>query len=151
MQYLAIPFIILAGILNSVQTGANTTVERTIGSVGISLAIIGFVTFLTGAVAAIGGQALADERMPRIADLASLPWWAWLGGAMGAFYVASMLLFASQVGAAVFMALSVTAAVITSLVMDHFGLLGFEVKPANIGRIVGATAMIGGVALIAKS
>ena len=48
------------------------------------------------------------------------------------------------------MGVTVTAAVITSLIMDHFGLLGFEVKPAGMGRIAGGALMVAGLGLIAK-
>ena len=38
----------------------------------------------------------------------------------------------------------VTASTIASLVLDHWGLMGFEVHKAGIGRIVGALLMARG-------
>lgn len=55
-----------------------------------------------------------------------------------------------KIGAAPFIGLTVTAAVITSLVMDHFGLLGFKVHAASVGRVVGACLMLAGLALVAR-
>ncbi len=93
---------------------------------------------------------VSGQRLPSADDIALVPWWAWIGGVMGATYILSMVLAADQLGAAVFMGVTVTMAVITSLVMDHFGLMGFEQHPAGVGRIVGGLLMVVGLALIAK-
>jgi transporter family-2 protein len=44
----------------------------------------------------------------------------------------------------------VTAAVVVSLALDHFGLVGFEEHRANPWRLLGAALMIAGVALVAR-
>lgn len=64
-------------------------------------------------------------------------------------YILSMLLIADRLGAAVFMGLTVTAATVTSLIMDHFGLMGFEMHKAGIDRMIGGALMVAGIALIA--
>jgi transporter family-2 protein len=43
----------------------------------------------------------------------------------------------------------VTASTVTSLILDHFGLMRFVVHQANIGRVMGALLMLAGVALVA--
>jgi len=53
-------------------------------------------------------------------------------------------------GSAVFTSLSLTAALVTSVLLDHFGWVGFEVHRANPLRLVGCSLMIGGILLIAK-
>ena len=55
---------------------------------------------------------------------------------------------ARQIGAATFLGLFVTAGVITSLLLDHFGWVGFNQHRAGLWRIIGAILMIGGVALV---
>ncbi len=49
------------------------------------------------------------------------------------------------------MGIIVTAAVVVSLALDHFGQVGFEVHRAGLWRIVGAGLMVAGVVLIARS
>jgi bacterial/archaeal transporter family-2 protein len=44
----------------------------------------------------------------------------------------------------------VTAALITSLVIDHFGWFRMQPHPLNAGRIIGAVLLVGGISLIAK-
>ncbi|WP_350223139.1 DMT family transporter [Escherichia coli] len=51
-------------------------------------------------------------------------------------------------GAAPFLGMLVTAGVITSILLDHFGWVGFERHPATLWRIAGGLLMIGGVALV---
>jgi transporter family-2 protein len=46
--------------------------------------------------------------------------------------------------------LTVTAALIMSLVIDHFGWFRMSYHPLNIWRIVGGLLLVGGVTLIAK-
>lgn len=77
-----------------------------------------------------------------------MPWWGWVGGILGAFYILSTLFAAEKIGGAVFMALTVTAGVATSVILDHFGLVGFEAREASYGRIAGVVLMVVGVGLV---
>ena len=54
-----------------------------------------------------------------------LPWWAWIGGPLGAFYVASNILFARILGSGILTAIFVTGQLCTAIVMDAQGWLGF--------------------------
>jgi transporter family-2 protein len=44
----------------------------------------------------------------------------------------------------------VTGQLICSVVLDHFGLLGFELHAVNAGRAVGCLLLLAGFALIWK-
>jgi transporter family-2 protein len=77
-----------------------------------------------------------------------MPWWAWFGGIMGGGIILAQFFIARQIGAATFLRLFVTAGVITSLLLDHFGWVGFDQHRAGLCRILGAVLMISGVALI---
>lgn len=55
----------------------------------------------------------------------------------------------SELGAGLFVGLIVTSSTVTSLLLDHFGWLGFAVHPTGFGRIAGALLMVAGVSLIA--
>jgi len=98
------------------------------------------------AAGAVSGQL----AWPGADKVAAAPWWAWTGGVMGAVFVLSQLFVAGKVGSGVFIALTVTASVVTSLVIDNYGLVGFEVHAAGWGRIAGALFMFAGLGLIAR-
>ena len=139
-------FVILASILNTVQSGSNAALNKAFERpfwAAICISAIGLTTVL--AVALVSGQ-----RWPSGEVFSRTPWWAWIGGVFGAVYVLSIVLAADKLGAAVFTSLTVTVAVITSLVMDHFGLMGFQQHPAGVARIGGGILMIAGLALIAR-
>jgi bacterial/archaeal transporter family-2 protein len=80
-----------------------------------------------------------------------MPWWASLGGLVGAVQVYAGLTLVHKVGAGPFVGLTVTAALVTFLLLDHYGWFHMPVHAVNIPRIAGALLMIGGVALIAKN
>ena len=88
--------------------------------------------------------------LPGTDRLAQVPWWAWLGGLMSAGLTAAQLYLSKKIGAAAFLGLIVTAGVVTSILLDHFGLVGFKVHPASLWRILGGALMIGGVGLVAR-
>ncbi|WP_217430941.1 DMT family transporter [Sphingomonas bacterium] len=136
-------FAALAGMLNTMQSGTNSTLGKSVPP-GWSVAIVGCATMLTGLVFA----AVTRSPFPRAGAL--VPWWGWVGGCLGAVFVLSTLLVAKQLGAGAFLATTVTAGVITSLAMDHWGLLGFQQHTASLPRLAGGALMIGGLALIAR-
>jgi bacterial/archaeal transporter family-2 protein len=79
-----------------------------------------------------------------------MPWWAPLGGLVGAFAVIAGLLFVGKVGAGAFAGLTITANILMSLVIDRYGLFGMEVHALSGGRIAGAALMVAGIALISR-
>jgi transporter family-2 protein len=135
---------IAAGILNTVQTGANASLNKALDQPILAALIVAF----TNAVIYLLAAPFLGLGWPGGARIAAVPWWAWLGGAMGGTYVLAMILLADKLGAAIFTGLTVTAAIVASLVLDHFGWLGFVQHTAGPWRMLGSVLMIGGVALI---
>jgi bacterial/archaeal transporter family-2 protein len=86
--------------------------------------------------------------LPSMAGVSSMPWWAPLGGVIGAFAVVAGLMFVDKVGAGAFAGLTITANILMSLAIDHFGLLHMNTHSINIWRALGGLLMVVGVALI---
>lgn len=86
--------------------------------------------------------------LPTLDGLAAMPWWAPLGGLIGALAVVAGLMFVNRVGAGPFAGLTITANILMSLAIDHFGLLRMEVHSMNLWRVAGAALMVTGIALI---
>ncbi len=144
MQILIGLFAILAGVLNTVQSGSNATLNKALGQ-PITAALV--VTATNVAVYLLASLFLG-LGWPGSERIAQTPWWAWIGGALGAVYVLSAIFFAERLGAAVFIGLTVTAGIVTSIVLDHFGLVGFQQHPAGLWRVAGGAIMIGGLLLV---
>jgi transporter family-2 protein len=86
--------------------------------------------------------------LPTTDAVGQMPWWAPLGGLVGAFAVVAGLLFVGKVGAGAFAGLTITANILMSLVIDKFGMFGMHVHPLSLGRILGAALMAIGIGLI---
>jgi transporter family-2 protein len=56
---------------------------------------------------------------------------------------------ARKQGAGVFTAVSITSALVTSMLLDHFALVGFEQHSLNWQRVAGGLIMVGGFWLFA--
>ena len=137
----------LAGALTPVQSGANGTLGKVFGNpytpVLVSLSVS--VIFALIVALAVRGTGVLDT-----ARAAEAPWWAWIGGFCGAILVFSQPTAAPVLGAAVYIGITVAAALIASVAIDHFGLIGFAQHPASLGRLFGAGLMVLGVYSIAR-
>jgi transporter family-2 protein len=86
--------------------------------------------------------------MPSPKGIASMPWWAPLGGLIGAFAVIMALPLVDKVGAGPFAGLTITANILMSLAIGHFGWFGIRQHGLNIWRVLGGAPMTGGIVLI---
>lgn len=137
-----------AGIANAVEPGQNATLARVTGQPVLA----GLVCFLLAILTFIVAMAVTGRlTMPGRAALARTPWWTWPGGILGTGVVMAQLYLAESLGAAPFLGLVVTGGVITSILLDHFGLVGFDTHQAGRWRIVGGLLMVAGVTLVALS
>jgi transporter family-2 protein len=109
------------------------------------------VSFLVGAVALLALVIGTRAPVPARETLTSVPLWAWFGGLLGAFYVASSTVIAAELGATTLLALALAGQLTTALVMDHFGWLGLPVNPISLTRVTGVVLLGIGVWLIART
>ena len=140
-------FAVIAGLLNSVAAGANSAMGKGLENKIAGGMVVVLVNVLTMACV---GLVLGKLAWPGTTRIAAVPWWAWPGGVLGTTFILAQLFAAEQLGSAVFMTLAVTAAVLCSLALDHFGLVGFKEHPVGWGRAAGAVLIIAGLALIAR-
>ena len=79
-----------------------------------------------------------------------MPGWAWLGGLLGAAYVASTTVLGTRLGAAAMLALVLAGQMIAALAVDQFGVLGFPQNAVTPARLLGAVLVIVGALLIVR-
>lgn len=89
-------------------------------------------------------------RLPRPAwdDLASVPFWQWGGGVMGAFFVSAMVMLSPRLGAATMLGMVLVGQMIAAALIDHFGLAGFTPHALSLGRAAGIALLITGGILV---
>jgi len=83
------------------------------------------------------------------ATLAKVPWWGWLGGAIGALYVVGATLLVPRLGAASLICLVVFGQLLGSLLLDHYGVLHVR-QPIDSTRVAGAVLVAIGALLVVK-
>ena len=144
MQIGIIALLILGGVGLTLQAAVNARLREAVGApIGSAL-----ISFLVGAVPLGLLAALGVFGRGRLPDLSANPWWIWLGGLFGAFYVTLAVIAVPRVGAAVVISCAVGGQMAAALLLDSFGWLGVPRAPLNIWRIVGAVLVVAGVLLI---
>ena len=136
----------VGGLLLTVQVGVNSTLRDAVGSPAMA-ALTSFVVGLLGLLAFL---IVTRTSLPSRAELAAAPAWAWTGGLLGAYYVATSVIVGPRLGAAALLALSVLGQLLASLVVDHYGWIGFAQHPISVTRLLGAALLFSGVVLIVR-
>lgn len=139
---------IAAGVFSTALSGSNATLSKGLGQPITSGLIVEGVVII---VLVLIGLTYGGMQWPQAGQVARIPWWAWVGGLGGASILLTQLTIAERIGAAPFLGLTVTAGVVMSIAMDHYGWLGFDRNPAHVTRLVGGMLMVIGVALVAKN
>ena len=138
------PIILIAGALQAWGPPMNNALKNAL----VNPWLASLVSFLP-IVAFLGVLLLCLPRpLPTSATLSQMPWWAPLGGLVGAFAVVAGLIFVGKVGAGAFAGLTITANILMSLIIDKFGLFGMETHALGVGRMIGGALMVAGIVLI---
>lgn len=144
MKTASLGLALFIGMLLPLQALINASLgKQTSGPVFASL-----VSFLVGTTV-LAVWWLATRPAFDFAGLARLPWWAWTGGVIGAFYVAGATLLIPRMGAAALICAVVFGQVVGSLLLDHFGVLHAR-TPIDPLRIAGALLVVAGALLVVK-
>ena len=146
MQWLAIVFALLAGVANPFQSGTNAELKTQLAQpLWATMWVYG-----TGLIGVLLVQVFARQPLPASTHVHAVPWWAWMGGLISILATFAGLMFAQQLGAGVFTGITITVSVVVSILLDHFGLIGFKHHTASPLRVAGGVLMVGGVWLVSK-
>ena len=140
--------VLLAGIASAIAPGQNASLTKSLGRTLPAALVCTGVSVLAFLIAVtLAGR----PGWPDLRGAADAPWWAWGAGILSAILLLAQLTMPHRIGAATFLGLLVTAGVVTSILLDQFGLVGFDQHSASPARIAGGALMIAGVALVARS
>ncbi|SFE91329.1 DMT family transporter [Methylobacterium sp. yr596] len=139
-------FAMVAGLANAIQPGSNATLAKTSAQPFFASLV---VVAVSGVALLVTGLVTGRLSVPSYEQATQIPWWAWCGGVFGAVITLSQLFIAPKLGAAPFLGTLVTVGVLSSIILDHYGWVGFEVHQASLWRVLGGVLMVVGVALVA--
>ena len=135
--------VLIAGVATAVEAPTNALLNQNVSS-------LTFTAFVTMAVGALGAGLVLLLVRPQLQPswATTTPWYALIGGLYAAAIVAMGAYATPKLGAGPTMVMTVTAQVVTGIVLDHVGALGLEKHPASWLRIVGCLVAVVGAALV---
>ena len=146
MGLFAALLVLAGGGMLALQAPTNALVARA----GGSPVLAALVSFAIGTSALLLVWLTSGSRANASA-LGNLPWYAWLGGLYGAFFVAIAAFAAPKIGLASLITISIAGQIAVALWLDQIGAFGLPREPINAGKAVGALLVVGGVILVRRN
>ena len=134
-----------SGVANPFQSGLNAELNKRLAAPIWTTLFV----YLSGLAGILLIQLIFRHPAPT-ARLPQVPWWAWLGGIVSIISTFIGLSIAQRMGSGIFTGASLTASLVTSVLLDHFGLIGFRQHTASPARLAGCALMIAGLWLISR-
>jgi transporter family-2 protein len=134
-----------AGCLVGMQAPINSRLGKVVGSVQAAS-----FSFLVGTVALVAIAAIVRGGLGDLRHVGRAPWWALIGGLLGAVYVTVALVAVRTLGASGLTAVVITGQLTISVVIDRFGLLGVARQHVGAQRILGLALLVAGVVLVVR-
>lgn len=131
---------LLMGLLLTWQSPVNAEAARRFGSPVLAgmLSIGGSLLLLT--VFAL----LTVRTFPTRADIAGMPWWAWIGGITGAVFIIGAIFVVQRTGNFVLVASVIAGQMIGALAADKFGMWGLPQVEINATKLAAVALVLSG-------
>jgi transporter family-2 protein len=144
MKFLLLSVAILAGAVLPIQAALNAKMGKAVGDPLYAT----FLSFLVGTLGVFIYLLIARQDFSTVSGLRNVHWTVYLGGLLGGFYVACVIILAPKLGVALTFGLIVAGQLVVSMIMDHFGLIGLPVNLISWQKLVGVSLIVTGVVLI---
>jgi bacterial/archaeal transporter family-2 protein len=142
-----LPFYMLtfaAGVSVTVQQVLNANLRGQIGSpwwAGVTSYVVGLLVMLAVAIPIDGVRGLRSM-------ISHVEGFTWIGGALGAFFIATAILMVPRLGATTTLGFVIVGQLVAAAAIDHFGLLGIAQSSLTPLRIAGIAMLVGGMVLV---
>jgi transporter family-2 protein len=143
---LSLVLAVIGGALLAIQAPTNALLGKASGSPIVAA----FISFVVGSIA-LGAAVAATSGRLFDPSLKQVPWYAWVGGFYGAFFVAVAAFGAPRVGVGVLLTAAIAGQLAAAVVLDHFGLLGLARHPVTLTRVAGLVLVLIGAVLVRRS
>lgn len=132
-----------AGSATSAQAAVNAQLGRRLHPFQAALA-----SFTIGSLVCLAICLALRLTWPSASKIAAIPWWPWLGGALGTLYVTTAISVTHRIGVAAMLAVVIAGQMAMSLLIDHFG--WFHIPPRTLSgpRLAGALLVVTGMVLM---
>jgi transporter family-2 protein len=134
-----------AGCLVGMQAPINSRLGKVVGSVQAAT-----FSFLVGTAVLLVVADFVRGGLGTLGHVGRAPWWALVGGLLGAVYVTVALVAVRTLGASGLTAVVITGQLVISVVIDRFGLLGIAKQHIGAPRVIGLLLLAAGVVLVVR-
>lgn len=141
-QILPILALLGAGAVLAIQAPVNAALSRGMGDPIIAACVNFFVGFLV--LLAVN---LMRGTTPQGGAWVITPLWAFVGGALGACYIVSLIWAIPQTGALTAAAATIFAQLAMALILDRMGAFGLPVQDITWQRVAGLGLVMAGLLL----
>lgn len=130
------------GVTVAMQPSINGRLAERVGVIESSCISFAVGTLVLVAIILFGG------RTGNLRGIADVRWWELTGGVLGAFFVTMTIVVVPRIGTASAMAATISAQLITGLILDQFGLFGFRTVSMDGKRLLGVVLLLAGAGLV---
>lgn len=147
MSYLYASLVFFVGFLLPVQVGINAELAKFINSPVIAA----LISFAVGTICLFASVVLLKVPLPVLGQITVIPTWAWGGGIIGATVVLGSIIAGPKIGALALVGILLVGQLVASVLIDHFGWLGFPIQKMNVVRLAGIVLLVVGFFLIRRN
>ena len=144
MKWFFVGLALVVGMFLPVQAGINTELKRFVQEPVWAA----FISFAVGTVALLVFGLVQGLPAQGLTASFGAPVWTWTGGFFGAFFVAASVVLTLKLGATAMSAFIIAGQLAASVLLDHYGVLGYAVHEVNPMRLLGAALVLAGAVLV---
>jgi bacterial/archaeal transporter family-2 protein len=134
-----------AGCLVGMQAPINSRLGKVVGSVQAAT-----FSFLVGTAVLLLVATFVRGGLGTLGHVGRAPWWALVGGLLGAVYVTVALVAVRTLGASGLTGVVITGQLVISVLIDRLGLFGIARQQISTPRILGLLLLAAGVVLVVR-
>ena len=144
MSAFIVALCLVSGALLPVQAAVNGKAAHLLNSPFRG----GLVSFGGGFLILLILSFASTRAWPSLPAIGRMPWYAWVGGAVGSLYVISIILAAPRIGALQMLIALTVGQAISSVVIERQGWIFYPQHAITAPRAVGVAAVVAGLILV---
>ena len=139
----AVAIVIAVGAALAMQAPINAVLAHEVGDPTAAAAISFAIGFIVLAAMAWWNGSTSSA----LAALTNVPWWALMGGVLGAIWVWAAIWSVPRLGVVTMFGAMILGQLLAAIILDARGAFGMEARPVDLTRIMAIAMVAGGVVL----
>lgn len=145
-----LPLLVVAVVLGAIlvwQAPINAEAARRLNSP----ALAGMLSVSVSLVLVVAFALMTVRVKLDWSQIASAPWWTWIGGIAGAVFVVGAAIIVPKTGSVLFLLAVVLGQMLGAIVADTFGMWGLPVQPISLAKLAAVGLVLAGAVVFQLS